>query len=465
MRAHLFLYEEVDPTREDLVSVAQWLHAEPYQIEVHIKHEPIDKFLGQIKEMHGTFGEFPKDERRTNKILRLLKQGATPMPMYVEQGDKDLFVMEGRHRMVAFWLAGAKTVPVAYVSKKLDETINPDILDPHFSDEQEIGDYRFTANMELAGYSKTPQLVIRCYDGETRIGEVKFYSTYGDSLISSLTTVSPSYQKQGIASTMYAYARMLGNTIEPSKSQLPPGKKMWKSWKKAGDAEHLMKEQVIDEYEGSVYPTENSKAIFDKLQGLGYKKLGSGADATVWAKDSDHVIKILMPRRTLPSEVANAEKGFMTFYDFCKKHPELPNLPRFIDIGGEHHTVFDINGTPYRQIAMERLQHIPNGSFEEAMVWMLADLSKYGASWPNIVQQMKKPITWQDSGMKMKNIPQEVARRFADQAVSTRYGILSVTMGRLYRAGIRSGLGWDLHTDNVMMRRDGTLVIVDPFFT
>ena len=410
------------------------------------------------------------------------------------------------------------------VTKLMKEEINPDILDPHFSDEQEIGDYRFTANMELAGYSKTPQLVIRCYDGETRIGEVKFYSTYGDSLISSLTTVSPSYQKQGIASTMYAYARMLGNTIEPSKSQLPPGKKMWKAWKKAGEDKHLMKESLdyqgncteddiiehifgdvnnfanlvdehgdefevgdlvvkydpetdvhsfyyktpdekLTEYEGSVTPTENSKAIFDKLQGLGYKKLGSGADATVWAKDSDHVIKILMPRRTLPSEVANAEKGFMTFYDFCKKHPELPNLPRFIDIGGEHHTVFDINGTPYRQIAMERLQHIPNGSFEEAMVWMLADLSKYGASWPNIVQQMKKPITWQDSGMKMKNIPQEVARRFADQAVSTRYGILSVTMGRLYRAGIRSGLGWDLHTDNVMMRRDGTLVIVDPYFT
>ena len=122
-RAHTFLYETIDPTREDLASVAQWLHAEPDQIEVHIKQEPIDKFLGQIKEMYGTFNEFPKDERRTNKILRLLKQGATPMPMYVEQGDQDLFVMEGRHRMVAFWLAGMKTVPVAYASKKLDEAI------------------------------------------------------------------------------------------------------------------------------------------------------------------------------------------------------------------------------------------------------------------------------------------------------------------------------------------------------
>ena len=37
MRAHTFLYETIDPTREDLASVAQWLRAEPDQIEVHIK--------------------------------------------------------------------------------------------------------------------------------------------------------------------------------------------------------------------------------------------------------------------------------------------------------------------------------------------------------------------------------------------------------------------------------------------
>ena len=363
MRAHTFLYETIDPTREDLASVAQWLRAEPDQIEVHIKQEPIDKFLGQIKEMHGTFGEFPKDERRTNKILRLLKQGATPMPMYVEQDDPDLFVMEGRHRMVAFWLASAKTVPVAYVSKKLDETINPDILDPRFNHTQKM---------------------------------------------------------------------------------------------RASD--------FIAEYEGSVTPTENSKAIFSKLEGLGYSKLGSGADATVWAKDSDHVIKILMPRRTLPSEVANAEKGFLEFYNFCKDHSDVPNLPRFIDIGGENHAVFEINGTPYRQIAMERLQHIPRRSFEEAMVWMLSDLAKNNASWGSVVRQLRNPRTWSGSSG-MTKISDQVAEKFADPAVSKQYGILYLTMSRLYHSGLRSGLGWDLHTDNVMMRRDGTLVVVDPYFT
>jgi hypothetical protein len=35
--------------------------------------------------------------------------------------------------------------------------------------------------------------------------------------------------------------------------------------------------------------------ITKKLQSAGYKKLGSGADATVWAKDDNYVIKILMP--------------------------------------------------------------------------------------------------------------------------------------------------------------------------
>ena len=195
--------------------------------------------------------------KKSGEAQHLLPESESYQPPELHTGDK---ILKGKFKNSPAEIKGFKkdkhNQPVLKtnkgdiqlfkprVTKLMKEEINPDILDPHFSDEQEIGDYRFTANMELAGYSKTPQLVIRCYDGETRIGEVKFYSTYGDSLISSLTTVSPIYQKQGIASLMYAYARMLGNTIEPSKSQLPPGKKMWKSWKKAGDAEHLMKESA-----------------------------------------------------------------------------------------------------------------------------------------------------------------------------------------------------------------------------
>lgn len=111
------IYESIDPTQRDLIDVAEWLNASPGNIAVDIKQEPVEKFLPQIKEMYSTFDEFPKDAHRTNKIVKLLKQGATSYPVYVEAND-NTFVMEGRHRMVAFWLAGMKTLPVAYVTKK-----------------------------------------------------------------------------------------------------------------------------------------------------------------------------------------------------------------------------------------------------------------------------------------------------------------------------------------------------------
>ena len=103
---------------EDLRNVAQWLRTTPDQIDITMVEEPIEKFIGQIREMHGTYDEFPEDAERTENILDALKSGADPLPVYVEKDDPDLFVMEGRHRMVAFMLAGMKTIPVAYVSVK-----------------------------------------------------------------------------------------------------------------------------------------------------------------------------------------------------------------------------------------------------------------------------------------------------------------------------------------------------------
>jgi len=95
-------------------------------------------------------------------------------------------------------------------------------------------------------------------------------------------------------------------------------------------------------------------------------------------------------------------------------------------------------------------------------VWLLSDLAKIRAPWSNVVSMLKKPGTWPPSWQEM---PQLIAERFADPVVSKQFGILYLTMSRLYHAGLKSGLGWDLHTENAMMRRDGTIVIVDPYFT
>jgi hypothetical protein len=223
----------------------------------------------------------------------------------------------------------------------------------------------------------------------------------------------------------------------------------------------IVMEEVLGEYETN---TVNSKQIFNKLDELGYELLGSGQDSTVWAKDEDHVIKIIMPARTTPSQVDNADKGFMTFYQFCQTHKDVPNLPKFIDIGGQHHTLFELNGVPYRQVAMERLYPIKSGSFEEAMVWMLSDLVSSSKSWSDLVLYMQQPDTW-DGAQGMEKMPELVKQHLADPTVNKQYGILHLTMKRLFKASRQAGIGWDLHTENVMQRKDGTLVIVDPFFT
>ena len=133
----------------------------------------------------------------------------------------------------------------------VDEEINPDVQQMGFHHKQKIGDFFYTATTEVEPYHKTPMLIIRALDGKIVVGKAKFYITHGDTLTAALTTVQPQYQQQGIASTMYAYAKMLGNDIEPSKNQLAMGKKMWKSWKKSGGAKHLMKD-VAEDADGNI---------------------------------------------------------------------------------------------------------------------------------------------------------------------------------------------------------------------
>ena len=158
-------------------------------------------------------------------------------------------IIDGNHRALA---AAYKGVPINYVDlaeldepEEVDEAINPDILNKKFNHTQKIGDYTYTATTKID--HGLVWLRIRCYDGESLIGFVTFDANRPSSLTSEGTHVYPEYRNQGIASTMYAYARMLGNTIEPSDEQLPPGQAMWAAWKKSGDDKHLA--GAVDEAE------------------------------------------------------------------------------------------------------------------------------------------------------------------------------------------------------------------------
>ena len=99
----------------DIQDVSEWLHKNNNDIKFFYKEEPISKFENTIKEMESTYDEFPDEYKRTRKIYKLLKNGEKPKAIFIKLKDKDNFIMEGRHRIVAFKWLDLDKVPVIYV--------------------------------------------------------------------------------------------------------------------------------------------------------------------------------------------------------------------------------------------------------------------------------------------------------------------------------------------------------------
>jgi predicted kinase len=192
---------------------------------------------------------------------------------------------------------------------------------------------------------------------------------------------------------------------------------------------------------------EVGKFINNALKKAGYEFIGKGYDAQVWMKDEGTVVKILMPE----TNENEAIESFKTFYSFVKKNPS-PNLPVFKKVDGREVFKFTIKGKPFMQFGMEQLYPIKEGSLDEWVVWMMADLSAKGMDWASAKDDMMA-----ERG--------KFAKEFSSQNDSkmNEYKSLYDTLTKLYKAGMKKGYGWDPHTENVMQRKDGTLVITDPW--
>lgn len=190
-----------------------------------------------------------------------------------------------------------------------------------------------------------------------------------------------------------------------------------------------------------------SKFISQSLKKAGYEFIGSGHDAQVWMKDEGTVVKILMPK-----EDNQSHESFKTFYKFSKNNPSLPNLPKFKEVDGQEVFNFKIKGKPFVQYGIEQLHPIDKNSLDEWVVWMMADLSAKQMDWKNAVKAIKD---------EKDNNAQKFAK--LDSTKLKEYAILYNTLKALHKLGNKKGYGWDPHTENIMKRDDGTLVITDPW--
>jgi hypothetical protein len=215
-----------------------------------------------------------------------------------------------------------------------------------------------------------------------------------------------------------------------------------------------------------------AREIDKKLKAAGYKKLGAGVEAAVYIRDQGSVIKILMPAledmKDLNKDFYNAEKTFLSFYNFVKKNKGNPFLPKFIPIQGKDYARFKIGDRTFLQISMEQLYPYKKNSLEEAIIWAFSEFAASKMSWSEVEDTMGDPETFKyfnDKNLK----PLRFAKAWQTIAMTDKnklqyYQLLYETMATLYTYGRANNMGWDLHTDNVMRRKDGTLVITDPFY-
>ena len=196
--------------------------------------------------------------------------------------------------------------------------------------------------------------------------------------------------------------------------------------------------------EGKEYDAESFMA--NALKKAGYTFIGSGYDAQVWMKDEGTVVKILMPK-----EDNSAHDTFKTFYEFSKKH-NLPNLPKFKKVDGEEVYNFKIKGKPFVQYGIEQLEPLSKNSLDEWVVWMFADYASQQYDWNKVLELLKKEQ------------PRYSKKFFSqDDSKLNDYKVLYNTLRTLHKVGRSKGYGWDPHTENIMQRNDGTLVITDPW--
>lgn len=206
--------------------------------------------------------------------------------------------------------------------------------------------------------------------------------------------------------------------------------------------------------------TQNSRQLAKEFRQLGYSQIGSGADATVWARDDSHVIKILMPE----DAGSRAEQIFRKFYEFSMAHQDLACVPKFNEVN-----TVDINGKGYTQIEMERLAPIEQGTFMQGIVWLLSDYVTEQIAWPTIERELAMPDTWEIYSPNYANALaktwQSLLENPAGKKTYAMYRQLYNVMKLLFTAGAINKFGWDLHTANVMQRNNGQPVIIDPWFS
>jgi hypothetical protein len=187
------------------------------------------------------------------------------------------------------------------------------------------------------------------------------------------------------------------------------------------------------------------------LLNKGYIFLGKGVDQSAYLDSKTGlVLKIFGTQKELISKrgkpkFSNDQQMFFKWAKFCMKNQTNPFLPKFYEFESFIH-----NDRTYLQIRQERLLDSGN------LGLLIADAGTTLAISSN-------KLTNNTASLSLKKLSPKEYKRLLNNLGPKNLQILLITLLSLFRLGKRQGWYWDLHASNIMKRKDGTPVIVDPW--
>lgn len=101
----------------DLKDVSKWLKCKIQDLSLRPANLPAERFHDLVEGLLASYAKCPAEKRRMEKILNKIQSGEPLLPVFIEENDPDNFIMEGRHRIVAFCIAKTPVIPVVFASK------------------------------------------------------------------------------------------------------------------------------------------------------------------------------------------------------------------------------------------------------------------------------------------------------------------------------------------------------------
>lgn len=191
-----------------------------------------------------------------------------------------------------------------------------------------------------------------------------------------------------------------------------------------------------------------------QLTADGYRIIGKGRDALVFSKKDDpEVVKFFIGTEGYWSP-NDAAAGFLAFAKFCKDYPTR-HLPRFGSI-----TKRTFGNEDLYHVNMEKLHRLNDNEYLVAK---------------SMVDAVRDNLAYEDAINMIKNYGSKALPKYQKQVEKERTSALKIAeqnkelftvIEKLHHTSKSEDISLDLFNgtaDNIMKRKDGTIVVVDPF--